>query len=375
MDLPMPASALEGLGPVQLEPTGVISWDKVVGGIFLGGIYLTGGEPGSGKSTIYLMIQGAWNKTERLYISSEETREAVAARSIRFGVPDVPIIAQPELGAICELVSMTAPGTLIAVDSLQKIRVHGAQMGGVTALRTSVEELKKARERSHSTLLLVSHVTKDDDFAGPKTIEHDVDVTVMMTKIGQARILRCDNKNRFAPTGRTAWMRMTAKGLEDASPELILPPEHLPGRVLTITESGLPAEVQAARRPGGLTIGIAQERARLACMLLGTTTEEFTIRADGDELEHDPLCDLAILLAIASERVSKPLPQKCCAWGQLTLDGRIIPGTGHDERAQAARDLELVPTFSPDSVKTIEDALEAVGLLDALGSPPDEEEP
>jgi len=376
MDLPMPASALEGLGPIQLEPTGFAPWDKCMGGIFVGGVYLIGAGPGTGKSTLCLQILGLWKVTDRLYISAEEPREAVAARSMRFGCPDVPIISTPELGTICELISMALPGTLVVVDSLQKINVPGERMGGVSALKTAVDEIKKARGRSGATVLVISHVTKDDDFAGPKTVEHDVDACAMMAQIGQARVLRCDTKNRFAPAGKTSWMRMTGEGLVDSSPDLILPPEKLPGRILTITSEGLPAEVQAMRstRSGGLTIGLPDERARLACTLVYQDKNDFMIRADGEALERDPSADLAMILAVASEILQKPLAQRCCAWGQVTLDGRILPASNHDERAQVARDLELVPTFSADSVKTVEEALDAVGLLEGIEQLREEQE-
>jgi predicted ATP-dependent serine protease len=536
MDLPMPASALQGLGPVELTATGFVPWDKCMGGIFIGGVYLIGAGPGTGKalaldtpiptpdgwttmgqlqpgdvlfsdtgetcrvlwatevmrdracyevefsdgskivadadhlwrtfaeekttgerikrvsapygtvqttqqiadslkagqnravvnnhphnlelvvrrivgakpvasvpvrcisvdapskmflagktmipthnSTMCLQILGLWHATDKLYISAEEPREAVAARGVRLGCPDglcesgcsreVPIIGNKELGTICELISMAMPGTLVVIDSLQKINVSGERMGGVSALKIAVEEIKKARDRSGATILLISHVTKDDEFAGPKTVEHDVDACAMMAKIsGQARVLRCDAKNRFAADGKTQWMRMTSEGLVDSSPDLILPPEKLPGRVLTITSEGMPAEVQAmaSRRSGGLTIGLPDERARLACTLIYQEKNDFMIRADGDALERDPSADLAMILAVASEILGKPLAQRCCAWGQVTLDGRILPASNHDERAQAARDLELLPTFSADSVKTVEEALEAVGLLEGI---------
>ncbi len=374
-DLPMPASALSGLGSVKLSQTGIVAWDKAMGGIFPGGVYLLGAEPGTGKSTLFLQLLGSWPHGSTLYVSTEEQRESVAARALRFGFPDVPILAEAELGRILEVVSNQLPGTLVAIDSLQKIRVSGASMGGVTALKTSVEELKKARERSQSTLLLVSHITKNDDFAGPKTVEHDVDACAMMMLFGQARVLRCDTKNRFAKTGRAGWMRMTAEGLRDASPELVLPPEHLPGRVLCISGSGMPAEVQAAlsERSGGLTIGVPDERVRMVCALVGATKDELMVRADGDELDRDPSADLAIALAIMSCLHNRPLPQKTVAWGQLTLDGRVLPGHSHDARREAAGDLELKPILSPDTHKTVEDVLHALeldGLPEAAGESP-----
>jgi DNA repair protein RadA/Sms len=376
MDLPMPARALQGLGPIQLQPTGFVPWDKTMGGIFVGGVYLLGASPGAGKSSSCLQILGSWQETDRLYISAEEQREAVAARSIRFGCPDVPIIAMATLAGICELISLALPGTLVVVDSLQKIDVPGERMGGVSALKQSVEEIKKARARSGATIILISHVTKDDDYAGPKTVEHDVDACAMMTQIGQARVLRCDTKNRFAPTGKTSWMRMTSAGLVDSSPDLILPPETLPGRVLTITSEGMPSEVQAmaSSRSGGLVIGLPEERARLACTLISQDKGDFMIRADGDALERDASSDLAVILAVASEVLGKPLPQRCCAWGQVTLDGRILPGSNHDDRAQVARDLELLPTFSAESVKTVEDALDALGMLEGIEQIKDQQE-
>jgi len=127
-------------------------------------------------------------------------------------------------------------------------------------------------------------------------------------------------------------------------------------------------------RSGGLTIGLPDERARLACTLVYQDKNDFMIRADGEALERDPSADLAMILAVASEILQKPLAQRCCAWGQVTLDGRILPASNHDERAQVARDLELVPTFSADSVKTVEEALDAVGLLEGIEQLREEQE-
>jgi len=365
-DLPMPASALAGLGAVKLSRTGILAWDKAMGGIFPGGIYLLGSDPGTGKSSLCMQLLGGWEFSETLYVSTEEQRESVAARAMRFGCPDVPILAEPDLGKILEIVSTRPDGTFIVIDSLQKIRVPGASMGGVTALKTSVAELKKAGERSRATLLFISHVTKDDDFAGPKTVEHDVDACAMMFLYGQARVLRCDTKNRFAQTGRAGWMRMTAEGLRDASPELVLPPENLAGRVLTMTGSGLPAEVQALKseRSGGLTIGVPDERVRMVCSLLGADKNGLMVRADGDELERDPSADLPIALAILSCVHDLPLRQRTVAWGQLTLDGRLLPGFAHDQRRDAAHDLELEPVLSPDAHKTLADVMRSLDLVE-----------
>lgn len=372
-DLPMPASALAGLGAVKLLRTGIVAWDKAMGGIFPGGIYLIGAEPGCGKSSLCLQILGGWEHSDTLYISTEEQRESVAARAMRFGCPDVPILAEPELGKILEIVATRPDGTFVVIDSLQKIRVHGASMGGVTALKTSVAELKKAGERSRATLLFISHVTKDDDFAGPKTVEHDVDACAMMFLYGQARVLRCDTKNRFAQTGRAGWMRMTEEGLRDASPDLVLPPENLCGRVLTITGSGLPAEVQCVKRMSGLTIGVPDDRVHMICSLINVPKKMIMVRADGDELDRDPSADLAIALAILSCIHELPLKQRTVAWGQLTLDGRLLPGFAHDQRRDAANDLELEPILSPDVHKTLSDVMRSLDL-EALPEPSDDDE-
>ncbi len=374
-DLPMPASALAGLGAVKLYATGILAWDKAMGGIFPGGVYLLGAPPGAGKSSVCLQLLGGWEHSDSLYVSTEEQRESVAARAMRFGCPDVPILAEPELGKILEIVSTRPDGTLVVVDSLQKIRVHGASMGGVTALKTAVTEIKAAAERSRATLLFISHVTKDEDFAGPKTVEHDVDACAMMFLYGQARVLRCDTKNRFAQTGRAGWMRMTPEGLRDASPDLILPPEDLAGRVLTITGTGLPAEVQALRseRSGGLTIGLPDERVRMVCALVGADKNAIMVRADGDELDRDPSADLPIALAILSCLHELPLKQRTVAWGQLTLDGRLLPGFAHDQRRDAAVDLELGPILSPDAHKTLADVMRSLDLA-ALPEVKDEDD-
>lgn len=368
-DLPMPASALVSSSAPPLLATSSKAWNRVMGGIFVGGkkgaLYLFAGAPGSGKSTLSLQIAGTWEHGQAAYVSAEESAEAVAFRAVKFGVPDVEVVSAKPLGRILEVIRGYPPGSLLVVDSLQKIDVTGYTMSSPQAATHAVAALREVAEQSGVTILLVCHVTKEEDLAGPRTVEHDVDAVAFIYHVGATgRLLRCPNKNRFGPSGTSAWMSMTAEGLRDSTPEVLLPPEGLAGRVLSLSPEGLPVEVQAVMidpRAASLAVGVETERVAMIKAALGIPGK-WLVRADGDSLAHDPLADLAIAVAMLSAVGRKPLAARTVAWGQLTLDGRIIGGPGHEDRAQSARDLELRPILSPDHFKTVGDAMIAADL-------------
>jgi DNA repair protein RadA/Sms len=378
-DMPMPANVLVQGGVLPLLSTHIRALDRVVGGIFIsesqGGVYLFGGDPGSGKSTLSLQLVGAWEHSDHVYITAEEPRESVAARAMRFEVPHVNIIHATPLGRIQEILAATSRRSLAIIDSLQKISVPNSSMGSPNSCKTIVAELRRIAEDSGITMVIICHVTKDDEFAGPKTVEHDVDAAFMLQNVSgtTARLLRCESKNRFAPSGTSAWLKMTGKGLVDATPDIMLPPAGLAGRVLSLDERGMPVEVQvvpvAATAPS-LSVGVDPDRVRMVKSILGVPGK-FMVRADGAMLERDTSADLAIAVAMLSAVTGKPLASRSIAWGQLTLDGRILTGPAHDIRAQSAHDLDLTPVLSPDHFKTLEDAIAVAALgveLQALRS-------
>jgi DNA repair protein RadA/Sms len=367
-NLPMPARAIARTSQDKLVPTGIAAVDRVLGGLFPGGVYLLGGNPGCGKSTLALQIAERW-RPKHLYISAEESREQISARCERIDTLDVEIFSEGSLDAIVAMIE-SSPRHLIVVDSLQKLTVQDCAMGGITALKTAVNRLTTVAQLVKSPLILICHVTGEGDFAGPQTVQHDVDCCAMMNPFMGATLLRCPEKNRYWPTGKTGWLQMTAKGLVDAGPELILPPEDLAGSCLCIGEHGLPVEVQVAVNPtelmGTISVGMPEDRAQMIAALLHTPRSSWMVRADGDELARDSGSDLALALAFASAKTGIPLAQRTCAWGELTLDGRVLAPPMSEARREAAEDLGLRPIFAPPSAGTLEHVLRILGLEHAL---------
>lgn len=361
----------EGGGPA-LEPTGIAAWDRALGGLFPGGVYLLGGDAGIGKSTLSIELCEAWGEGS-LYVAAEETREAVAARAVRVGFPDLPIVYARDLPGVLEQVGAAA-GELAVVDSLQKIRAEGYQVGSGPCLLHSAVAITEAAHDAGTTVVLICHVNKQLDLAGPKSVEHEVDAAAMLTAIGDGslRVLRCPSKNRFHPTGKAGWMRMTGEGLRDAGDaarELVSEEAAAtPGRILTLSADGLPLEVQAVQAPPSalqrspLCVGVDKERVRAICAVLQVAAAPWMIRASGQgELERDGGGDLAIALAMVSAMAGTPWPALAVAWGEVTLDGRVLPpGRHHELRREVSADLGL-SALCPPEVKRIRDALSLLG--------------
>lgn len=365
LNVPLPAHAVAALAPTPLLPTGIAAVDRVFGGLFVGGIYLLAGEAGAGKSTLSLQIAQRWRTSTRrraLYLGAEETQSAMADRAMRVGAPDIVPVAERSLARAAAAVAQT-PGGFVVIDSVQKLVVDGAATGGVTAIRQAVDALRDAAEASKATLWCIGHVTKDEEIAGPQTLKHDVDAVGMLTVRAGAHTLRCPDKNRFHPTGRVGWLKMTPRGFEDTAPVLSQAPADLAGRCLCVSDGGLPVEVQAAESArGGLAVGCPGDRAQLLAAQLRLRWGDYLLRADGDALEGDPGADLAIVLALASARLGVPLPPRVAAWGELTLDGRILPPPLGAVRHETAADLGLDPICAPPRCERLDDVLRELGL-------------
>ena len=361
----LPVRAREGAGlATALRQVPLQAVNRALGGLAPGGVYLLGGERGSGKSTLAMQIAAAI--TPSIYVTAEEPREQVCARGVRIGCPEVAVTRATEIEEVFRYAEGVRGG-LCVIDSLPKIA------------RGRMEEQKEASERltnfAHErgvTLILVAHMTKDDMIAGPRKVEHDADTVCTLRPFGGgARVLRA-SKNRFGPDGVGGWLKMTPGGLVDAGPAVAFPTEALSGRVLTVDREGMPREVQARYLPdgGGMCLGVSQERVRLVCSVLECSGHKnWLVRADGDAVERDEGADLAIAVAIMSEVRGRPVSERACGWGQLSLDGRVLPSEDDVERADSARDMGLEAA----SGKTVWEILQKLGLGSGLPPRPSEE--
>jgi DNA repair protein RadA/Sms len=345
------------------RPTGVDELDRVLGGgLVAGSVVLLAGEPGIGKSTLLLAVLAKLAAKSRvLYVCAEESLEQVRLRAERLGAlhPELFLAAETDLGAVRTQIDQVSPRVMV-VDSVQTVadpELAGAP-GGVGQVREVAAQLVRvAKERGIATFL-VGQVTKDGAVAGPKTLEHLVDVVLSFEgdQHHALRLVRC-TKNRFGPAFEVGCFEMTEAGLEPlADPSrLFLSAREaaVPGVACTVSVEGrrpLVTEVQALVSPTGLAIPrrMAQDldQGRLAILIAVLERrarvsfgghDVFAATAGGVRLT-EPAADLAVCLALASAARDWHVPADLVAFGEVGLGGEVRPVPQLGRRlAEAAR--------------------------------------
>jgi DNA repair protein RadA/Sms len=357
-------------------PTGVPELDRVLGGgLVPGAVCLLAGEPGVGKSTLLLEVAHQWAARSRaLIVSGEESASQVRLRAGRTGglAPDLYLASETDLAAVLGHVDAVQP-TLLVVDSIQTVahpEVDGGA-GGVTQVRECAAALiKVAKERGIATVL-VGHVTKDGAIAGPRVLEHLVDVVLHFEgdRHASLRLVRAV-KNRYGPADEVGCFELGDSGIvglpDPSGLFLSRSTEPVPGTCVTISVEGrrpLVAEVQALAVPssGGYPRRTASglDGNRLAMLLAvlerrtGTTLKDYDVYAStvGGVRLQEPAVDLALALALASAKTNQPIPHGVVAIGEVGLAGdvRRVGAVGR-RLAEAARlgfTHALVPPAAP----------------------------
>jgi DNA repair protein RadA/Sms len=403
--------------------TGIDEVDRVLGGGFVAGaVTLVFGPPGVGKSTLLFQVLAAVAERgfDVLLASAEESLAQVSGRATRLGaVPErLKVLAANDVGAIeAAIVSPSCPPSLVVVDSIQTIcdpRLPGAT-GSLNQIRDCVDRLTRLAKSTGVPIVLVGHVTKDGDLAGPRTIEHMVD-TVLSFEGDRHHALRMliAVKHRFGPTGEVGIFEMRDDGLRavpDPGPLLLGDRmAGVPGSVVVPVLQGrrpLLVEVQALLSPGSSggpggpgssarphTLGIDASRVTLLLAVLGCRTDvvavsgQVFVAAVGGIAISEPAVDLAVVLAVASVALGFAVPADLVVFGELGLAGEVRAVPGADRRlAEAARagfTRAIVPAsasidthaLSPNMeirpVRTLIDAL-ACSLPPALFDDPSED--
>src|SRR5712691_1784448 len=271
-------------------PTGFPGIDRVLGGgLVQGSVTLLVGEPGIGKSTLLLQILAGLCGTARtcLLASGEESQAQVSARARRLGISAerVTFTSGRELPLVVEAARTSRPD-LLAVDSIQTLRdPEGSQMpGGPSQVRLCADALVGLAKEDGIAVILTGHVTKDGELAGPRTLEHAVDVVLSFDGDPRSgmRILAA-GKNRFGAEGEQAWFEMRSDGLHEIDPtSLLISGERAPGAAIALPQSGrraLAVEIQALvgaseGPPRRQTTGLDSRRFQLVAAIL--RSEEHT---------------------------------------------------------------------------------------------------
>lgn len=361
---------LEGLKGINDEAprlaTGLSELDRVTGGgIVPGSAILIGGEPGIGKSTILLQLSAEIAKRggAAVYFSGEEAAAQVRLRAERLGLADAKVgfAAETNLADILATLADGPAPDLVVIDSIQTLWAEALESapGTVSQVRAATQSLIRYAKQSGSALLLVGHVTKDGQIAGPKVIEHMVD-TVLYFEGDQGhtfRILRAV-KNRFGPTDEIGVFEMGQKGLAEVSnpSELFLGDRDskAPGAAVFAGIEGtrpLLVEIQALVAPSSLGTPrravVGWDTSRLAMLLAvldarcGVTFAQADVYLNiaGGMRITEPAADLAAAAALLSSLSNAALPADEIYFGEISLSGAVRPTAHMAARLKEAQKL------------------------------------
>ncbi len=367
-------------------PVGIGEVDRVLGGgIVPGGVVLLGGEPGVGKSSLILQVAGGLARAGRpvLVATAEESAAQVKLRAERLGIhtEGMSLLAHDDIDAVLEAAEAARP-SLLVIDSIQTVRAAeaGPTAGAVSQVREcSARAIRFAKDKGIATVL-IGHVTKDGGIAGPRLLEHMVDVVLYLEGESDRGIRSLYAlKNRFGATHVAGLFEMRAEGLmevPDPSAALVAGWQGTsPGSAVFPTVQGrrtFLVEVQAlvsptsAPQPRRSVRGV--ETARIHQLLavmqrhagLKLLDKEVYVAVTGGVAVREPEVDLPIVAAVASSLLDRPLGSTA-TWGEIGLTGEIrLPGHGDRRRAEAQR--MGLAVVSPDPGMTVGAALGRLGL-------------
>ncbi|MFT7684675.1 MAG: DNA repair protein RadA/Sms [Candidatus Azotimanducaceae bacterium] len=346
---------------VRRLTTGNAEFDRVLGGgLVPGSAVLISGNPGAGKSTLLIQIMCELSaEHSALYVTGEESLAQIAMRAKRLNLPmeHLKIMAQTSVESILSVWDELKP-KLMVIDSIQVMHLEDVESapGGVSQVRESASVLIQHAKKTNTVLLLVGHVTKEGNLAGPRVLEHMIDCFIMLEGDNDARYrtLR-SSKNRFGAVNELGIFAMTEKGLVEVSnPSAIFLSrggEDTSGSIVMVVWEGtrpLLVEAQALvdesalGNPRRVAVGFDQNRlAMLLAVLhrhggLQVGDQDVFVNAVGGVRVAETSSDLALLLAIVSSFRDKILPSNLVCFGEVGLSGEIRPVPNGQERIREA---------------------------------------
>ena len=354
--------------------TGIGELDRVLGGgLVAGSVVLLGGDPGIGKSTLLLQAADALSRERSvLYVSGEESTRQVASRAQRLGLEakTLRLAAETRVEAILED-AVAARAQVLVIDSIQTMQTELSESsaGSAVQVRESAARLVRFAKETGTAVLLIGHVTKEGQIAGPRILEHMVDTVLYFESdtASRFRVVRAV-KNRFGSANELGVFAMVEQGLREVrNPSaMFLSSRHaqpVPGSVVTVVREGsrpLLVEVQAlvddAQGMNPRRVAVGFESSRLALLLavlhrhggIATSGRDVFVNVVGGVHIGETSADLPAVLAVVSSLRERPLPNDTVCFGELGLTGEVRPVPFGEERLREAAKLgfrrALVPS-------------------------------
>lgn len=365
--------------------TGFEEFNRVLGGgVVVGSLVLVSGDPGIGKST--LLTQLAMNIEKTLYVAGEESARQIKIRVDRIKLnSSLAVLCEVNVDLIIEAIISTKPG-LVIVDSIQTLATEDLESiaGSVGQVRECAYRLQRLAKDLHIPIFLVGHVTKEGNIAGPKTLEHVVDVVLSLEgdPISMFRILRV-TKNRFGPTDEIGVFEMVEAGMiEITNPSKVFLDQSTswrsPGSAVVAIQSGirpLLLEIQALATKSNLPIprrvgnGVDNNRLQLLVAVLQKRLglplfdTDIFVNVTGGLKISEPASDLGICVAIVSSLKDVPVKEKTVLIGEVGLLGELRMVRQIDKRTKEAKKLGFVNIISSQNAKNLSQAMK-LALVD-----------